>query len=105
MELSLVFRTTALGDDWKKYIAGLKMECIKWRYYEVTNDPTGQQALQTAFLNGTVVTLKLYVDSTNYYTGEAYINSLSIEDPVDDVVNISIEFTGNGTLTFETGSN
>lgn len=107
LELSLdTLETTALGDDWKKYIAGLK----EWSAssegdYEVTNDPTGQQALQTAFLNGTVVTLKLYVDSTNYYTGEAYINSLSIEDPVDDVVNISIEFTGNGTLTFETGSN
>ena len=55
-----------------------------------------------AFLNGTTVTVKLYVDGTNYYQGEAYINSLSIEDPVDDVVSISIEFTGTGALTFET---
>lgn len=107
LELSLdTLETTALGDDWKNYIAGLK----EWSAssegdYEVTSDTTGQEALQTAFLNGTAVTLKLYVDATNYYTGSAYINSLSIEDPVDDVVNISIEFTGNGTLTFETGNN
>ena len=54
-------------------------------------------------MNGTTVQVKLYVDGVNYYSGEAYINSLSIEDPVDDVVSISIEFTGTGALTFETG--
>lgn len=104
LELSLdTLETTALGDDWKKYITGLK----EWTAssegdYGVPTDTAGQQALQTAFLNGDVVTLKLYVDDSNYYTGEAFINSLSIEDPVDDVVSISIEFTGNGALSFET---
>ena len=104
LELSLdTLETTALGDDWKNYITGLK----EWSAssegdYEVPVDSDGQAALQEAFLNGTTVTVKLYVDGTNYYTGEAYINSLSIEDPVDDVVSISIEFTGTGALTFET---
>ena len=104
LELSLdTLETTALGDDWKNYITGLK----EWSAssegdYEVPVDADGQQALQEAFLNGTTVTVKLYVDGTNYYKGEAFINSLSIEDPVDDVVSISIEFTGTGALTFET---
>ena len=104
LELSLdTLETTALGDDWKNYITGLK----EWSAssegdYEVPVDTDGQKALQDAFLNGTTVTVKLYVDGTNYYQGEAYINSLSIEDPVDDVVSISIEFTGTGALTFET---
>ena len=95
LELSLdTLETTALGDDWKNYITGLK----EWSAssegdYEVPVDADGQQALQDAFLNGTTVTVKLYVDGTNYYKGEAFINSLSIEDPVDDVVSISIEFT------------
>jgi predicted secreted protein len=107
LELSLdTLETTSLGDDWKNYIAGLK----EWSAssegdYEILTDSTGQELLQEAFLAGTAVVVKLYVDGTNYYTGSAYINSLSIEDPVDDIVNISIEFTGNGTLTFETGSN
>ena len=105
LELSLdTLETTALGDDWKNYITGLK----EWSAssegdYEVPVDADGQQALQDAFLNGTTVTVKLYVDGTNYYQGEAYINSLSIEDPVDDVVSISIEFTGTGALSFEKG--
>ena len=104
LELALdTLETTALGDDWKNYITGLK----EWSAssegdYEVPVDADGQQALQDAFLNGTTVTVKLYVDGTNYYKGEAFINSLSIEDSVDDVVSISIEFTGTGALTFET---
>lgn len=106
LELSLdTLETTALGDDWKNYITGLK----EWSAssegdYEVPVDTEGQKALQDAFLNGTTVTVKLYVDGTNYYQGEAYINSLSIEDPVDDVVSISIEFTGTGALSFEKGA-
>jgi len=105
LELSLeTLETTALGDDWKNYITGLK----EWTAssegdYSVPSDTAGQEALQTAFLNGETVTVKLYVDGKNYYQGEAYISSLSIEDPVDDVVTISIEFTGSGALSFEKG--
>ncbi len=105
LELSLdTLETTALGDDWKNYITGLK----EWSAssegdYEVPIDGQGQASLQYAFLHGTTITLKLYVDDKNYYQGEAYINSLSIEDPVDDVVSISIECTGTGELTFEVG--
>ena len=105
LELSLdTLDTTCLGDDWKKYITGLK----EWTAssegdYEVPVDKEGQAALQDAYLSGQTVRVKLIVDSTNYYTGEAYISSLSIEDPVDDVVSISIEFTGDGGLTFEKG--
>ncbi len=105
IELSLdTLETTALGDDWKNYITGLK----EWSAssegdYEVPVDEEGQAALQKAFLDGSTVMVKLYVDDKNYYMGEAYINSLSIEDPVDDVVSISIEFTGTGALSFEKG--
>jgi predicted secreted protein len=102
LELSLeTLETTALGDDWKNYITGLK----EWTAssegdYEVPTDTQGQAALQDAYLAGTTVTVKLYVDGTNYYQGTAYISSLSIEDPVDDVVSISLELTGTGELSF-----
>ncbi len=106
LELSLeTLETTALGDDWKNYISGLK----EWTAsaegdFEVTTDTTGQKLLSDAYLAGTTVEVKLFVDATNYYTGTAYINSLSIEDPVDDVVTISIEFTGNGALSMASTS-
>lgn len=106
LELSLeTLETTALGDDWKNYISGLK----EWTAsaegdFEVTTDTTGQKLLSDAYLAGTTIEVKLFVDATNYYTGTAYINSLSIEDPVDDVVTISIEFTGNGALSMASTS-
>ena len=106
LELALeTLETTALGDDWKNYTTGLK----EWTAssegdYSVPTDTKGQKALQDAFLNGTTVKVKMYVDATNYYQGDAYISSLSIEDPVDDVVSISIEFTGTGALSFEAGA-
>lgn len=105
LELSLeTLETTALGDDWKNYITGLK----EWTAssegdYEVPTDTQGQATLQEAYLAGTTVTVKLYVDGTNYYQGTAYISSLSIEDPVDDVVSISLELTGTGELSFHKG--
>lgn len=105
LELSLeTLETTALGDDWKNYITGLK----EWTAssegdYEVPTDAQGQATLQEAYLAGTTVTVKLYVDNSNYYQGTAYIGSLSIEDPVDDVVSISLELTGTGELTFHKG--
>ena len=106
LELSLeTLETTSLGDDWKNYISGLK----EWTAsaegdFEVITDTTGQKLLSDAYLAGSTVEVKLFVDATNYFTGPAYINSLSIEDPVDDVVTISIEFTGNGALTLSATS-
>lgn len=106
--LSLVISTldtTALGDDWKSYILGLK----EWTAsasgnYEVTGasttEVTTQEALQDAYLNGTPVNVKFYVDSEHYYEGNAVIASLSIDDTLEDVVNISFEFTGTGALSF-----
>ena len=106
LELSLdTLESTALGDEWKNYIAGLK----EWSAssdgdYNAKADTTGQKLLQDAYFSGETVVVNLYVDETSYYKGTAYINSLSIEDPVDDVVSISIEFTGTGALTFEAGA-
>jgi predicted secreted protein len=92
---------TALGDDWKKFIAGLK----EWSasaegFYSVHTDTTGQRALQEAYLNGAEVSLRLYVNAANYYSGSAHISGLSVEDPVDDTVSISFEFQGTGALEY-----
>ncbi|NTW70678.1 MAG: hypothetical protein HGA49_00335 [Eubacteriaceae bacterium] len=92
---------TALGDEWKKFIAGLK----EWSasaegFYSVHTDVTGQKALQDAYLNCSEVALKMYVNATNYYSGGAYISGLSVEDPVDDTVSISFEFQGTGPLAY-----
>jgi len=93
--------TTSFGDEWKEYISGLKeWSASSEGSWNISADTSGQKALQDAYLNGTSVTLKLYVDDIHYYSGSAYISSLSIEDPVEDAVNISFEFQGTGALTY-----
>lgn len=107
--LSLTVSTldkTALGDDWKSYIHGLK----EWTAsasgnFEIgSTAPSGeedQEVLQNALLEGTEVELKLYVDGTHYYSGKAIVASMSVDDTLEDVVNASFEFTGCGALSFE----
>lgn len=98
--------TTSLGEDWKSYILGLK----EWTAtsdgdYTISESSTEnvQGSLQNAFLNGVTVIVRFYVNDTYYYAGNAIITSLSIDDPVADVIGISIGFTGCGALTFEKG--
>lgn len=93
--------TTTQGSDWKTFIAGLK----EWSgsiegNWTVNTDTNGQKALQDAYLNGTSVSLKLYVNATNYYSGTAFIKNLSVEDSVEDLVNVSFEFQGSGALAY-----
>ena len=99
--------TTALGDDWKSYILGLKEWTASsdgdYQFTAIEEQQTIQNGLQEAYLSGTPVILRLYVDETHYYTGTAVITSLSIDDPVADIIGISIGFTGCGALTFEEG--
>lgn len=97
---------TELGNDWKKYILGLKewtaSSSGNYAVSDVAKDgEVNQEILQEAFLNGTEVSLNLYVDEIHYYTGKAIITSLSIDDAVDGVVGITIEFVGCGELSFE----
>ena len=92
---------TALGDDWKTFISGLK----EWSAsaegsFLIHTDTNGQTALQNAYLNGTEVNLRLYLNATNYYSGNAFISGLSVEDPVDDKISVSFEFQGSGELTY-----
>ena len=92
---------TALGDDWKEFIAGLKeWSASSEGTFNIPSDNNGQRAVQDAFLNGDTVSLRMYVNPTNYYSGNAYISSLNVEDPVDDAVTISFEFQGTGALAY-----
>ena len=102
LDLALdTLETTTLGSDWKEYITGLK----EWSAsadgdFNIHTDATGQRALQDAYLSGTSVDVILCVDDVHAYGGKAFVSSLAIEDPVDDVVSVSMEFTGSGEIAF-----
>src|SRR5512147_2725752 len=67
--------TTAFGDTMREQTATF----ASWSgsasgSYDIT-DTNGQLALQTAWLAGSTVTPRFYVDSTHYYDGLAYVNA------------------------------
>lgn len=85
---------------WKGILPGLK----EWSgsaegNFDMT-DTNGQLALQNALINGTSLALKLYVDATHYYSGNAYIKKIAPEAAVDGVVSIAFDFQGNGALAY-----
>lgn len=93
--------STSLGDSWREFIAGLaggtgSVE-VKW---DIPNDANGQTALQTAALAGTTVTLNLYVNATNYYSGSAYVSNVNVSDPVDDLVTATFDMQFTGAVSY-----
>lgn len=92
---------TALLDTWKSFVSGLGEWSVSAEgSWVIATDTNGQTSLQTSFLAGTSLTLRLYVDGTNYYSGTVFITGLSVEDAVDGLVTASFEFQGSGTLSY-----
>lgn len=86
---------SAFGDGWKKKTATQKDWSGSCNGRLDPND-TGQNALTI----GSDVTLELYVNGSNYYSGNAVVESISYGAAVADVITVTFNFTGNGPLSF-----
>lgn len=91
--------TTAFGDTMREQTATF----ASWNAsasgsYDIS-DTNGQAALQTAWLAGSTVTPRFYVDGDHYYSGLAYVNA-TISAAVDNVVEVSYTFTSAGALSY-----
>ena len=64
-------------------------------------DDTGLEAAQTAFMNGTAVSLEFSNSNGLSYSGQAVITSMSVEAGQEDIVSYTISFEGTGALTAE----
>lgn len=62
-------------------------------------DTNGQNALDTAFLNGTTVSGFFYLDGTNYYSGVLYITEASDSTDPENVARTTYSFQGTSTLS------
>lgn len=59
---------------------------------------SGQKALLDAYEAGTVVEASFYLDTTTFFKGDAYIESLSISHAADGKAEISISLSGSGGI-------
>ena len=93
--------TTPLGKDWKEHTPTLLGgEGSAEGNWAIDSDTNGQAALQAALLGGTEVALKLYVDDTHYYSGQAFISNMSVGVEAGGKVEVSFDFTFNGEVTY-----
>jgi len=90
--------SSAMGTEWRTFITGIK----QWSgtidaHWDLTD--TAQKALFDALTGSTLVSLKLYIDSTRNFSGTAAITSADTTSPFDGIETITFNFQGNGALT------
>jgi predicted secreted protein len=101
IDAEMLDKTNFQSNGWKEFIAGLKEWTGSFEgTWNVAGDATGQKALQDALLGGTTVSLELFVNATNKYSGTAFISSQSVETPTDDMVSISFDYQGTAALSY-----
>lgn len=100
--------TTVFGSTWGKSDVGFKKWSCTFSGFYDPSDSTGQGALKTALLAGSLITnLRLYVDSTSYWTPDltsdssagARITSMEIRHDKAGVASLNISMTGSGPAT------
>lgn len=91
--------TTALGDSWDesyqttgRWSGSLEVD------YDNT-DTAGQVAIQTAILSGDDVALKLFVNATKYFGGNAKFTG-ALRVAAKALQTATLSFTGNGQLQY-----
>lgn len=96
-----MIKTTAFGNDgWQTQKPGMKSWNAKFAGHWDMTTGQNQDTLQTAWLQGTQVALKFYVDATKNYSGNAFIKNLSVKTPADGSVDADFSVEGTGALTF-----
>jgi predicted secreted protein len=101
IDAEMLDKTNFQSNGWKEFIAGLKEWTGSFEgTWNVAGDATGQKALQDALLGGTTVSLELFVNATNKYSGQAFVSGQSVETPTDDLVSVSFDIQGTGQLSY-----
>ena len=89
---------TIFGNTWVSNRPGLKSWNGKAKGRWDMTDTNGQLALQNAQLGGTSVSLKLYPNATNYYSGTAYIKGIAAKAAVAGLSEVEFNFEGDGAV-------
>ncbi len=91
----------SLNETWDTKLVGTKKIAGTITCYLDPTDTTGQMALQSAFINGSTVTPKIYVSATNYWTGNAFIKGISVSIGAGGTpTEVSFDFESDGAWTY-----
>jgi len=100
----MIDATTKSSSGWKDVLPGLRDWSVDGEGFVAFDATEGVEESITDLTNRTQVTLKFSTEVTgdSRWTGSAYVSSISINAPLEDVVSYSLSFTGDGALTQET---
>ena len=91
--------TTALQDDFTEQVAGPVGMTGTIEVFWDSSDTDGQVAMMTAVLTPATVNLRLYEDSTHYFSMEAFLEAGS-NVSISDAVKRTYSFTSHGTISY-----
>lgn len=97
--IDLIEKTAFLANS-KTHIAGLNDGSGMFKGRHDMTDTNGQLVLRNAQLAGTLVVLKLYVDATHFYSGNAFLKSHPIKAGVSTAVEIQFDFQADGDWAY-----
>ena len=98
MSAETIDTTVKTTGGWASKITGIKSWTSSCDGVYFVDD-AGLEAAQTAFMNGTAVSLEFSNSSGLSYSGQAVITSMSVEAGQEDIVSYTIAFEGTGALT------
>ena len=91
--------TQSFGDSWKERTATIREWSGTASGRFDNTDTNGHVALNTAFLGGTTVSARFYINGTNYYSGTAFVQA-SVSAAENGLVTVSYTITGSGSLSY-----
>jgi predicted secreted protein len=91
--------TQSFGDSWKERTAIIREWSGTASGRFDNTDTNGHVALNTAFLGGTTVSARFYINGANYYSGTAFVQA-SISAAENGLVTVSYTITGSGSLSY-----
>ena len=100
MSAETIDTTVKTTGGWASKITGIKSWTSSCDGVYFVDD-AGLEAAQTAFMNGTAVSLEFSNSSGLSYSGQAVITSMAVEAGQEDIVSYTISFEGTGALTAE----
>lgn len=94
-----ILEITKLGSPTKEKIASMYSWTASADGTADFETDVAQTTLRNAMISGTPVTVKFYLSDSRTLTGEALVESMSIDLSAEDKGNISISLSGSGALT------
>lgn len=91
---------TALGDSAVKRYPTIQEWSLTFDLVAFDPTDTGQGVIKTAFESGSSLSIKVYLDSTHYYYGDGFVESMDISIDPKGVIKASVSVQSNGALTY-----